>query len=94
MSSGDVYCERLGRLVMLHVNSIKFSASHADGLNHDVIIATGAPNPQNGSSAFMLNSTTSDSIRVIVGSNGSLTLHWSRATAAVEYSGLVAYVAS
>lgn len=40
----------------------------------------------------MLNSR-SDSIRVIVGSNGSLTLHWSPATSGSEYNGLVAYVA-
>lgn len=92
MSSGNVYCERLGRLVMLHVNGVKFSATHADGLNHDVIIATGAPKPQSGLSAFMLNSS-SDSIRTIVSSNGSLTLHWSSATASREYNGLVAYVA-
>lgn len=91
-SSGSVYCERLGRLVLLHVNGVKFSSSHADGMNHDVIVATGAPKPQDGSSTFMLNST-SDSIRVIVGSDGALTLHWSAATAAREYNGLVAYVA-
>jgi len=92
MSSGNVYCERLGRLVLLHLNGVKFSASHTEDLNHDVVIATGAPKPQNGSSAFMLNSN-SDSIRVIVGSDGNLTLHWSSATASREYNGLVAYVA-
>lgn len=92
-SSGSVYCERLGRLVLLHVNGVKFSSSHADGMNHDVIIATGAPKPQNSSSAFILNSSTG-SIRVIVGSDGALTLHWSPATGGTEYNGLVAYVAS
>lgn len=93
MSSGNVHCERLGRLVLLHVNAVKFSASHADGLNHGIVIATGAPKPQDGSSAFMLNSS-SDSIRVTVGGNGALTLHWSPATGGREYNGLITYVAS
>ena len=93
MNGGDVYCERLGRLVLLHLNAVKFATSHSEAENHDVVVCTGVPVPINDSPVYMIMSISSEEVRVVVSSTGSVTMHWASATGGVGYNGLIAYVA-
>lgn len=93
MKSGNVYCERLGMLVLLHFNAVVFATSYSEAENHDVVVCTGAPAPRTTFPVYMLSSTSSE-VRVIVSSTGSVIIHWSSVTAGIEYNGLVAYIAA
>lgn len=93
MSSGTIYCECLGRLVVLHFNAIKLSVNVAIAENHDKVLATGAPAPYSYDPVYMLTSTSGE-VRVKLTSSGSVVMHWSSATAGTEYNGLIAYIAA
>ena len=91
-SGGSVTWERYGDLVVVSINDIDVSKK----LVHGVVIATGLPKPREAKYVALAqwsDGTGANTMRVSLGTGGTLTVHYSyNAASEKQYYGQIVYV--